>query len=261
MRVARWVWVGRCGLLGFVLLLGIGGIGPFGERAWGQFQPKEPHLSLTVDIGFSSRNIEESGQVPGGGSFSASGTADSVPLLATLAYTPIPQLTLYAVGGGTSLQINDFDGYSSNLGGTYGGGLTLSYNVMPGAAMFLDGRYLRYVTDDTVVMQCGGGVLCPSGTGETITWNEYRARLGVKSRSFVSTYGGIQVSFVRGDDHINHFQNTGSPVTFSIKEQDEVGVFGGVSIPLDPLRRIRFFTEFNLFDEYAIRGGLTFALL
>jgi len=253
----RWSWALRWGLLGGALIVGLGGFGPVGERAWGQ--PAEPPLTLTVEGGFTSRDIEESGNA-GGGPYSASGTADSGRLLVTLAFKPIPQLTLYGVGGGASLQIDDFDGYSANLDGIYGGGLTLSANVLPGASVFLDGRYLRSVTDNTVVMQCGANVLCPFGTGEKITWNEYRARLGVKSRFFVSTYGGIQVSFVRADDHINQFQNSGVPATLHIEEQDQVGVFGGVTMPLDPQGRIRFFTEFNLFDEYAIRGGLTFAL-
>ena len=255
MRVARWVWVGRCGLLGFVLLLGIGGVGPFGERAWGQ--GRESPLTLTIEGGYTSRDIKETGQplTP-----PPTGTADSGQILVTLAYTPVPYLTLYAVGGGASLQINDFDGYSANLGGAYGGGLTLSYNILPVASVFVDGRYLHFATDDSVVMYCAPGVLCPFSTGEKITWNEYRMRVGAKTRSFISTYGGIQVSFVRGEDHINQFQNTGTSYMFQITEQDEVGVFGGVSIPLDPLRRIRFFTEFNLFDEYAIRGGLTYSM-
>ena len=74
----------------------------------------------------------------------------------------------------------------------------------------------------------------------------------------VSPYGGIQVSFVRGEDHVNNYG--GSPTTFDLKEQDTVGLFGGVTMPIDPQGRIKFFAEFNLIDEYAIRGGLTFGL-
>jgi hypothetical protein len=258
--MAQRAWIGRCGLLGAVLVVGIGGVGPFDEWAWGQQQPpKELHVSLTVEGGFTSRDVGESGNVLGS-HYSTSGTADSGRLLVTLAYSPIPEVTVYAVGGGATLQIDEFDGYSSSLDGMYGGGLTLSYNVLPMTAAFVDGRYLRYVTDDTVVMQCGPGVLCPSATGETITWNEYRLRFGLKSRMPITTYGGLQVSWVRAEDHINYFQDTGVPATLTLTEKDNVGVFGGISIPLDPLRRIRFFTEFNLFDEYAIRGGLTYSM-
>jgi len=235
----------RCGLLGGMLVMGIGGVGPLGERTWGQ-QAESP-LSITVEGGFTSRDVEEQGQA---GKFY--GTADSGRLLATLAFKPISQVTLYAVGGGADLQINQFDGYSSNMDGIYGGGLTLSTNILPATKVYLDGRYLRSVTDSTTY---------PFGapSQEKITWNEYRARIGIKDMHFaVSPYGGIQVSFVRGEDHVNNYG--GSPASFDLEEQDTVGIFGGVSVPLDPRGRMRFFTEFDLFDEYAIKGGLIFGL-
>jgi len=247
MRVARWVWVGRCGLLGVVLVIGVGGFGPLSERAWGQQPLTDPRLSITVGGEFTSRNVDEKGTA---GEFS--GTANSGRVLVTLAFKPIPQVTLYGVGGGADLQIDEFDGYSANMGGIYGGGLTVSTDTLRGTSLFLDGRYLRFVTDDTTY---------PFGvpSQETITWNEYRARIGIRDRHFaVSPYGGIQVSFVRGEDHVDNYG--GSPTTFDLEEQDTVGIFGGITIPLDPRGRTWFFTEFDLFDEYAISGGLTFAL-
>jgi hypothetical protein len=246
-RVGRrpWGWVGS------VMLIGLGCVGGFVGPVWGQ--TGEPPLSITVEGGYTSREIKESGSV---GQFS--GTADSGRLLVMLAYRPVPHLTLYAVGGGASLKIEQF-GYSADLNGSYGGGMTLSANLRPGMSVFLDGRYLRFVTDDRVVMSCGPNTPCSSATDERITWNEYRVRLGAKSRVlFMAPYGGLQVSLVRGDDHLNQYTNTGVPMTLNIKEKEAVGMFGGVTIPLDPKGRMSVFAEFDIIDENAIRGGLTF---
>jgi len=247
MRDTRPEWTGRCWLLVGVLVLGIGGFGPLGQQAWAQ--QRESPLSLTVEGEFTSRNVEEHGPaLP----YNVSGTADSGRLLATLAFKPIPQVTLYGVGGGADLQIDEFDGYSANMDGIYGGGLTLSTDIMRGTMLFIDGRYLRSATEATSYP-----FNVPSQ--EKITLNEYRARIGIRDRHFaVSPYGGIQVSFVRGEDHVNNYG--GSPASFDVEEQDTVGIFGGVTIPLDPRGRVRFFTEFDLFDEYAIKGGLILGL-
>jgi hypothetical protein len=244
-RVGRQSWM-RVGLLGGAFLTGVGCLCAFGGPAWAQ--PAEPPLSVTVEGGYTSRDIKEHGSA---GSFS--GTADSGRLLVTLAYRPVPQLTLYAVGGGTSLKIDEF-GYASNLDGIYGGGMTLSTDVLPVASLFVDGRYLRFVSDDTV-----WPLINSSPTREKITWNEYRARIGIKGRYFlISPYGGLQVSLVRGHDQLNDFG--GVPATFRLEERDAVGLFGGVTIPLDPQGRAKLFGEFNIIDENAIRGGLMFAL-
>jgi hypothetical protein len=236
----------RWGRLIGAMLLGVGGIGMGISPAWGQ--PAELPLSVTVEGGFTSRDIDENGAA---GQFS--GTADSGRLLVTLAYRPVPQVTLYVVGGGASLQIDEF-GYAANLDGIYGGGLTLSADLLPGASLFVDGRYVRLVSEDTVLP-----LINVSPTQETITWNEYRGRIGIKGRHPVlSPYGGLQVSFVRGHDQLDNFG--GSPAMFRLEERNAIGLFGGVTIPLDPQGRVILFAEFNIIDENAVRTGLTFAM-
>jgi hypothetical protein len=238
----------KWGLLAGALLIGVG---PVGAQAWAQLA--ESPLSVTVGGGYTSRIIKESG---------STATADIGRLLVTLAYQPRPQVMLYVVGGGSSLRIDDFNGYAADMNGIYGGGITLSAAVLPRASLFLDGRYLRSVTDDTVVMSCGPNTPCPSSTDEKITWNEYRVRLGVKSRFLsLAPYGGLQVSLVRGDDHLNpsYLINPSGPETLDIKEQQTVGLFGGVTMPLDPKGRVSVFAEFDVIDENAIWAGLTYA--
>ncbi|MEW6324078.1 MAG: hypothetical protein AB1515_01690 [Nitrospirota bacterium] len=229
--------------------------------------PAEPALaqsspvSLSIEAGFLSRDIavQEEGPAPGT-LIDESTEADSGRVLLTLAVTPVPPVTLYAIGGGATLDLDEF-GYHGRMDGIYGGGLTVTlYDSSPSAPrasgfrFFLDGRYLRFVTDDQVIALVGG---VPTTVNEEIAWNEARARFGVEGRYFgAKPYGGLELSRVWGDDRF------GAPVgdTFDVEEEDPIGLFAGISLPLDAQGRIAFFAEFNIIDENAIRAGLTFSL-
>lgn len=239
-------------LLAVVMAAGVlGVIGLAGEvRA----QPVDPPFSITIEGDFTSRDIDGLADLS---LQSHVGRADSNRVLVTLSYAPIPPVRLYAVVGGADLIIDDV-GYSAGMNGIYGGGLTLTiYHspMMPGLEVFLDGRYLRSVTNDTVFI---GG---PTSTREEITWNEYRTRIGAKAHYWgVEPYGGIQVSFVRATDHLDQWPTTGSPISFGLRENDQVGLFGGLTVALDPRGRAALFAEFNIIDENAVRAGLRFSM-
>ena len=226
--------------------------GLFGFSQVAHAQSTDGLFAVTFEVGFISRDIE-TGEISGG--FPVTTTADSGRVLVILEFSPIPEVRLYVVGGGAGLDLNEF-GFSADLDGMYGGGLTLTlYDVpLPDVALFLDGRYLRFVTDDVVV--AGSPFFAP--TNEEITWNEYRARIGVKARvtNTIEPYGGVEVSLIRGDDRL------GAPVStvFDIEEADAIGVFVGVRAMLDPQGRFSVFAEVNVIDEHAVRAGMTFAL-
>ena len=221
-------------------------------------QPRDLPVSVTVEAGFLSRDVVVQETISGGMLVEDSTIADSGRLLVTLAVTPIEPLTLYLTGGGASLDLDEF-GYHANIDGIYGGGATVTLYEsssrspgLSGFSLFLDGRYLRFVTDDVVLVDTGGPLV---STTEEIAWNEFRARLGVRGQAFyLQPYGGIELSWVRGDDRLSGFG------TFDLEEEDNVGLFGGVLWPLDPQGRLTFFAEFNIIDENAIRAGLTFAM-
>jgi len=225
------------------------------DQVWAQ-PPRLP-VTVTVEAGFVSRDVIVQ-ELVGGVLVEDNTIADSGRLLVTVAVTPVAPLTLYLVGGGASLNLDEF-GYNGNLDGIYGGGLTVTLYEsasrapgLPGLSLFIDGRYLRFVTDDLVLVNAGGP---PVSTTEEITWDETRMRFGAKGRYYgFQPYGGIELSWVRGNDRLEGFGS------FDLREEDSIGLFGGMLLPLDPRGRLFLFAEVNVIDEYALRGGFVFAL-
>jgi hypothetical protein len=224
-------------------------------QAWAQ-PPRLP-VTVTVEAGFVSRDIIVQ-ELISGVLVEDTTIADSSRLLVTVAVTPVAPLTLYLLGGGASLNLDEF-GYNGNLNGMYGGGLTVTVYEsasrapgLPGLSLFIDARLLRFVTDDVVLVTAGGP---PVSTTEEITWDESRVRFGAKGGYYgFQPYGGIELSWIRGKDRLEGFGS------FNIREEDNIGLFGGLLFPLDPEGRLGFFVEVNIIDEYALRGGVVFAL-
>lgn len=227
---------------------------PIPTRTFAQerFQETTPgHFTLELGIKFLERDITED---PGAISLGTSTPAlpTSTRLLAKLAVDLTPNLQIYGLIGGSDLRVDEFDGYSSDFGTAYGGGLRIT--VYPETfrvpvKLFFDGSFLRFHVEDTITPAFGprAGLL----TDDKITWNEGVLKIGVAGRhDFFEPYGGVRFSIVRGQERL-----TGSE-TLDFNEDFVFGIFAGSDIYLDRSRQTAMFVEANIIDENSIAGGV-----
>jgi hypothetical protein len=208
---------------------------------------------VTLDLGikFLERDITEKGDalLP-----DTSASPTSTRLLAKLSVDITPNFQVYGLIGGSDLQVDDFNGFRSDFGAAYGGGIRIT--VYPETfripvKLFFDGSYLRFQAKDTVFIP-GSSIGNP--LDETITWNEGVFKFGVAGRQdFFEPYSGIRFSFVRGRDHLEG--TTGSD-TLDFNEDIVFGLFAGTDIYLDRFRRTALYIEANIIDENSIDAGV-----
>lgn len=186
------------------------------------------------------------------GTIKEKGNADSTRLLIRGGFRPTPQIELYGLIGGADLSIDEFEGFDASMSVAYGGGIRLVpyQSSYPGALyFFVDAQYLQFTAKDHVFTNFSG--LGSIGQDEEIRWREYTAKVGLEAnQDFFRPYGGLRFSFMRGKDI---FSASGR---LNLREDDNVGIFGGTDIFLDPAKRAALNLEFSLFDVDAIGVGL-----
>jgi len=237
-----------CGLLLLCLI-------SFPARASAQqrFDGTPGHFTLDLNIKFLERDITEKADAvfP----FETSASPTSARLLARIAVDLTPNLQIYGLIGGSDLQVDEFDGFSSDFGAAYGGGLRITVypeTFRAPVKLFFDGSFLRFRAKDTVFISSTG--LLGNPVDETITWNEGVFKFGVAGRhDFFEPYGGVRFSIVRGRDQL--VGTTGSD-TLHFDEDIPIGLFAGTDIYLDRFRQTAFYVEANIIDENSVAAGV-----
>jgi hypothetical protein len=210
---------------------------------------RSPILSLQLMVEVQERDVLNKGiKIKG---FKFEGNATSTRFLVRAGVRPIRFIEIYGLVGGADLKIDDFNGFDTRLNVASGGGvlIILFESTNPESLnLFLDTRYLRFVAQDHVETLINGTT---TPQDEEIRWNEFEAKIGVDSRYLnLRPYGGLRASFIRAEDILSI---TGE---LDIEEDDNVGIFGGVDIYLDPTESVALNLELNLFDVNAFRAGL-----
>lgn len=232
-----------------------------------------PHPIFALDFGDSRRThllsfnllaeaqerdvVEKGGKLIG---LKIKGDADSTRLLVRAGLHPTPSIELYGLVGGADLGIDDFDRFDASIDVAYGGGLglVLFQSSFPRALrLFLDGYYLHFTAKDrveTIIVDASTGIETLTPQDEEIRWDEYVAKFGLETRhDLFRPYGGIRFSLVRGKDLLSVSGKT------RLEEDDNLGVFGGVDIFLDPTEAVALSLELSLFDVNSFRAGLKLA--
>lgn len=179
------------------------------------------------------------------------GDAVSSRFLLRTGLRPVHLVEIYGLVGGANLSIEEFDEFDSEMDLAYGGGFNFLFYESPSPPtlhVFLDIQYLRFVMKDQVETIVNNA---PTPQDETIRWNEVISKFGVGVRhpSF-RPYGGLRISFVRAKDSLS---GSGK---LSLREDDNMGVFGGIDIFLDPAEALAVNLEASLFDVNSFRALL-----
>ena len=119
-----------------------------------------------------------------------------------------PNLQVYGLGGGTTLDIDEFNNYSADVlipqenwnGLAYGGGIKITFYPKTFHApvkLFFDLSYLQFKTEDTIFFPPAA-----QEVKEKIRWQQYVGKIGLSGiYDYVETYGGVRISFVRGGSY------------------------------------------------------------
>ncbi len=216
-------------------------------------EPEDHLFSLDFLAQVQERDVVEKGEQLIG--LKMKGDADSTRLLVRGGFRPIPSLELYGLIGGADLSIDEFDGFDANMNAAYGGGLHLIPYQSPfhrSFELFMDAQYLQFTAKDHVLTDVSG--LGPTEQDEEIRWKEYVAKVGVDSdHDFFRPYGGLRFSLMRGNDLLSVSGK------LKLEEDNNIGVFGGTDIFLDPTKKAALNLEFSLFDVNSISAGLRLA--
>jgi hypothetical protein len=216
-----------------------------------------PPISLGVDVGFVSRDIEEEGASVG----TVIGIADSTRITARLSLQVAPRLILFGDIGGADLSVDEFDFYHSNLDLLYGGGVRfmLSPALYPrGVSVYADLTVARLNTSDRVFIctaNCNSSTVLPTEelANEDLAWTETAAAIGVKGRyENLRPFGGFRVSKLDGTDHV---VSASVDSKVDVRERDSVGFFLGADVLLDPEGRTAITVQVSGIDENALRFG------
>lgn len=231
------------------------------ERSY--YGPWPGHFSLELGAKYLGRNITEDGFNFGGQSYpKTDGWATSAQLLGKLAVDLTPNFQIYGVGGGSTLDVNEFDGYSADTllpqeGGqnlAFGGGVKFTFYPKTFRApvkLFIDLSYLQFKSEDMIFFPPAG-----ENVNESIRWKQYVGKIGFSGRQgFIESYGGLRVSFVQGKDHIPTSTQT---LDLNFTEDIPVGIFFGTDIYLDRGGHSALFIEASFIDENSISGGVKF---
>lgn len=221
-----------------------------------------PPVSFGVEIGSVSRDIQEESVVLG----TVSGVADSTRLAARVTLGLAPGLAIFGEAGGADLSVDEFNGYRSDLGPLYGGGIQFSTpewgSPYRGAAVFFsDLAVLRLATSDRVVTsvcvsgcQTAAPTLVDDVVDEHLDWTEYALRLGIKGRyQTFRPFGGIRVSKLDGTDAVRSVSSGLLDERADVREQDSVGFFLGTDVVLDHEERTAISIQLSGGDENALR--------
>jgi hypothetical protein len=253
--------------LGFVTVL-------LGAALWvPRAMAVEPYVQL--ETGVHSRNVVEEGPAISG--FTVGGTANSTRVLATAGVGFNDVLTVFALGGGSKLSIDEFDAFNSSFSGAYGGGARFTFFLSPsrdGLRLFAEGSVLRTTAEDTVQ----GSFFCNAANGctaplpaqgdylprlakETIEWNEYTILLGAGTRyGAYGPYGGVRLSWLNAKDRVRAAPDanfsTGYQADADLKEKDNFGVFFGTDMFLDRAGKTALNFEVSLFDQSSFRVAI-----
>jgi opacity protein-like surface antigen len=219
-------------------------------------------FSLDLLAELQERDVVEKGEPLAQDLLKFTGDAVSTRLLARVGLRPFQSIELYGLIGGADLRIDEFDGFDAKMNLAYGGGINfvLFQSPFPGSLrFFLDAYHLRFTAKDHVLTTIDPD---PNITGdefqqpqdEKIRWREYVAKVGVDAHYYqFRPYGGLRISMMRGKDILSI---SGS---VDLEEDDNVGVFGGIDIYLDPTEAVAFNLEASLADVNSIRAGFRFA--
>ena len=225
---------------------------------------------VQIETGIVSRDIvEEDASIQG---FTFGGTAESTRVLARVGFNFNDFVSMYALGGGADLSIDEFNGFDSSLSGAFGGGVRFDMRVSPyrgGLRLFVEGSMLHTSADDTVQADFGctaangctaaaQGAFVPRLAQETIEWNEYTVLLGAAARyRAYGPYGGVRLSWVDATDKVRAPADENFSTEFradaDLKEQDNFGIFLGTDFYLDRSGKTALNLEFSLFDQESFR--------
>lgn len=230
-----------------------------------------PHV-LGISLGFeteiTSRNIVEEHPVFAG--FTVSGDAVSTRLLAKIGLRFFDRIEIYGKGGGADLSISEFNNYDARPAPAYGGGIRL--DLYQGSRperikIFVDSNILYFVTEDTIqILDCPTSS-CPNGAGllprmadEKIRWREGIISAGGSFRhDYFEPYGGVRLSFVRGDDKLDIKTDSNFPTPLALKvdlnEDNNFGIFFGTNIYLDRNEKSALSLEISAVDQFAFSAG------
>ena len=234
-----------------------------------------PYIQL--ETGISSRDVVEDVEVVIDGEVvghKVKGDAVSTQIIAKAGIELWRVLSIYALGGGTTLSIDEFDGFDSRLQGLYGGGVRLNFYNSPHRdqlTLYVEGEALRFSADDHVValVVCSAGNGCSADTGlgietnfkETIDWNEYTIRIGGSGNlGGIRGYGGIRLSQVDGTDKLKASPNTDFPggvsETLDLEEDDNFGIFFGLDLFLDRSEKSSVYFDISIIDRDSFKVGI-----
>jgi hypothetical protein len=238
----------------------------FPSKSFGQeryYYGPPGHVSLELGAKYLGRGITEDGFTFNNTQYPKTDAwATSTQLLAKLAIDFTPNFQIYGIGGGSTLHIDEFDGYSADVlipqenwnGLAFGGGIKITLypeTFHAPVKLFLDLSYLQFKTEDMITFHPNNELV-----NEQIRWDQYVGKIGLSGRyGFVENYGGIRVSFVRGKDHIPTSTQT---LDLKFTEDIPVGIFFGWDIYLDRGMHTALFIEASLIDENSIAGGMKF---
>lgn len=234
--------------------------------------PRLIGFTFGVETGVTSRDVLDK-DVPEPG-FNFQGDAVSTRLLARIGLKFFDRVEIYGKGGGADLSVSEFDDYDARLAPAYGGGLHV--DLYQGARpdrikIFLDGSFLYFVTKDIVQalfcldtidpgQNCGDTEFIPRMVDEKIRWREGTILAGGSFRhDYFEPYGGVRLSFVRGDDKLdfkvdNNFSNPDHR-DIDLEEDDNFGIFFGTNIYLDRNEKSAISLEVSAIDQFAFTAG------
>lgn len=232
------------GILFFAFL----NIASISEAAYGPY--------ISIDFGGYTRRLEENCSqclVPGTNIplYKIYGNGDSTQLLAKLGMD-LRYLDIYFSFGGSSLKIDEFDGFNGKMSPAIGGGFKVLMYESPTYEhfnLFVNPDIIYFKTSDTIQIfsQSLGFVL----ENHDISWTEYGVKIGGSARyDFLEPYGGISLSFLNG--------NESGPVFGSadFKESDNLGFFFGAHYYLDPAGRASLYGEIAGGDNNYLKVGI-----
>jgi hypothetical protein len=213
-----------------------------------------PYLSF--DVGGYSRRVEES----------CSQCVDPITLLPVLkiygnGYSTrllgklgmdLQFLDVYLSFGGSSLKVDEFDGFNGKMSPAVGGGVKIIMYEAPTYEhfkLFINPEFFYFKTSDNIQIYSQSlGYIIES---HDILWTEYGVKIGGSARyEFLEPYGGVSLSFLNG--------NESGPVFGSadFKESDNLGFFFGANYYLDPTGRASLYGEIAGGDNNYLKVGI-----
>lgn len=230
----------------------------------------EPFIQFGVGV-MSRDVVEEDPSIIG---FKFDGRATSTRVLTKAGANFGDILSLYLVGGGADLSVDEFNRYDGTIKGAFGGGLRLNLYRSPYRdrfTLFVEGNTLRSTTDDRIEfgMDCTAANDCAVADGlekrrfadETIQWAEYTVLLGASSRyADTGPYGGIRLSNVDGTDRILAPADSNFITDFKVKadvqEDSNFGIFLGLDIFMDRTEKTALNFEVTLIDQDSFMASI-----